>query len=114
MVAEGREARNPPVQIAFRIAYPGPHSESNDLLASALTEIDVEVRQRPISAHQHQLGHVEASGIERIKLVLTVEVQQPLHRAICRNDASADARLFCLPPQLIPLFVLSAARKSNG
>src|SRR6266404_3546036 len=97
MVAEGSEARKPPVQIAFRLAYPGPHSESNDLLTSALTEIDVEVRQRPISAHQHQLGHVEVSGVEQIKLVLQVEVQQPLHGAMWRNDASGDARLLGLP-----------------
>ncbi len=61
------------------------------LLAFALAEIDVEISQRAIAAHEHQIRHVEVGGFEQVELVLQIKIQEALHGAVRRDDAGRDA-----------------------
>src|SRR5260370_30691308 len=76
------------------------------LQASVLPEIDIEICQCSVSAHQHQIGHVEVSRIQQIKLALQVEVQQPLHCTMRGDDSCWDTGILCLPLSFTRVLVL--------
>src|SRR5579864_3176792 len=111
MVAEGNEWRKRAPEFAVRnldliAADRGTNAE---LLASALTEIDVEIRERAVAAHQHQIRHVEVRGLQQVELVLQIEIQEPLHRAVRRDDAGGHAGLLRFFLQVIPVLIFPAS-----
>ncbi len=57
----------------YGLNVPGSHRES-ELLARTLAESDVEISQRAIAAHEHQIRHVEVGRFEKVELVLQIEI----------------------------------------
>src|SRR5579859_3909249 len=89
-------------------------SANRNLLAAALAEIDIEVGQRAVAAHESQLRHIEVSGVEKVELILQIKVKQALHRTVCRDDTSRDTGFLRLFLQLVPIFVFATSGYRDG
>src|SRR5579859_3037100 len=89
-------------------------SANRNLLVAVLAEIDIEVGQRAVAAHERQLRNIEVSGVEKVELILQIKVKQALHGAVCRDDPGWDAGFLRLFLQLVPVFVLATSGYRDG
>src|SRR5580704_9708373 len=112
MLADGDGARkrtrisleNERSQVGF-----APSGKSNrKLLRSAAAQVDIEESNSSAAGHLHELRHVKVRILQQVELVLQVEIEQPLHRAVRRHHAGGYARVLRLGLQLGPMFVSAA------
>jgi hypothetical protein len=72
---------------------------------AAATQVDIEISQRAILLHLGDFRDVQVRGFEQIELILHVEVEQALDRAVRGDDVAGHSRILRLSLQLGPVFV---------
>jgi len=87
-------------------------------LSAGAAEVDFEVSERLIFAHDGDVGKVEVGGVEKVELVLQVEVEKALHGAVRGNDAGGNSGVLGLHLHFQPVLVFggshAAGRKGDG
>src|SRR5579864_6993917 len=76
MVAEGSERRKRGARCGISRGLPGvpANARTKTLLVPVVAEIDIEIGQRAIVAHDDEIRHIEVRGFEQIELMLQVEI----------------------------------------
>src|SRR5229473_14577 len=89
-----------------------PHREP--LVVAQPAQVNFKVQEAAILLDGHDFGHVEMSVIQQLKLAPEVEVNEPLRRAMWRDNARVDA---CIAYGLLdfnPFLVLSNLGTAQG
>jgi hypothetical protein len=83
MLADGGDARKLGrlASVSSGSAFRGP------------AQINLEVHEAAILFDGQDLRHVEMSGIEKLELASQVEIKEPLHSAVRRDDAGLNNRV---------------------
>ncbi len=73
-----------------------------------MSEVNIEVRQRTISAHLHEFWHIKMRRFEQVKLTLHIKIKKPLNGAVWCDDPRRHACFLRLPLQFIRILAASA------
>src|SRR6266851_9935503 len=65
----------------------------NDSAFGGSAQVNFEIQQAMILFNSHDFGHVQVSVVQQLELAPEIEIDQPLNRAMRRDNARLDTRI---------------------
>jgi len=80
---------------------------SSDSAFGGPAQVNLEIQQAMILFNSHDFGHVQVSVVQQLELAPEIEIDQPLNRAMRRDNARLDTRIAYGSLHFDPFLVLS-------